>query len=328
MASLRERPSGHGIAPIPPGISTGPSVITPVQIEESEAFRTDDSGWTWKQRQFQPLSKKDKVGFIVALHPLRFVFFLEFHKQLQRCASFGSQADVFVAFSSAKDLKQYWEDFQKVTSWRAPPEWGEGSAKHGPRVHESSTAPDRSIPSCMNAPAETQLCEEDGITSIVVPSDQFTLDPQLNIPRAIKKFWAAAWVISNRPGYRFLALPDAEMRIASCRAFEEQSLLTAVEESYARKRWTGSPCAPNTCAIQLNSADAVTRSDAELSFLKSRNATRSYTWQTEFPWVEVTSFTKMLRALASKHKVDAGSKASVLDLVQRLHHSTTYMQGH
>ena len=51
------------------------------------------------------MEKKDKVAFIVPVSKYRFPYFLEFHKQMQSCAAFGSQVDVFVAFSRGGDLE-------------------------------------------------------------------------------------------------------------------------------------------------------------------------------------------------------------------------------
>jgi hypothetical protein len=274
----------------------------------------------------QSVEKKDKIGIIVPLHSLRFPFFLEFHKQMQSCAAFHAQADVFVAFSSVEELERYWEAFRKPSTWRIPLEWESWSSEQNFTTHGKSTTADRSIPSCMNstAVAKTHVCEESGITSVVVPQEQFSGDVDGHNVWRTKKYWLAAWVLSKQPGYRFLALPDSELRITDCKVFEKQSLLAAIEESYARKRWTGCFFPGSTCPIQVASAAAVTTTDAEFTSLESRGATCAYTGNTEFPWVEVMSFTDMIRAIALKHGVGPQENRNILELVEGLHQNRTY----
>ena len=161
-----------------------------------------------------------------------------------------------------------------------------------------------------------EVCPYRGITSIVVPKEQFA--ENMGAPWRGKKLWLAAWVMSQRPGYRFLALSDSELRITDCSVFEKQSLLGAIEESYAKKRWTGGNCEGNACKIQLASAAAVARSEEELAGLERAGATCAYTWQNEFPWVEVTSFTDMLRAVALKYDVRTTGHGDILEIVQGL----------
>ena len=94
----------------------------------------------------------------------------------------------------------------------------------------------------MTSEAEASLCEEADITSVVIPNifpnDTFSLGSPL-APPGFAKNYLAAWVLTDLPGYRFLAFPDADVRITDCRVFEEQSLMAAIEESYDGKIWIG-----------------------------------------------------------------------------------------
>ena len=132
-------------------------------------------GWVWELGQNNYSSEKaDKVAFIVPVMNFRFPYFLEFHKQVESCAPFGDQVDVFAGFSTFEELKHYWADFRKVNSWQIPEEWGkESHAKRG-----SSTEAQGSIPSCreleekidvLSTSNNTLVCEESGITCVVTP---------------------------------------------------------------------------------------------------------------------------------------------------------------
>ena len=93
-----------------------------------------------------------------------------------------------------------------------------------------------------------------------------------------------------------------------------RSLLAAIEESYAGKRWTGSACdlgydcdaggSNGSCGLQFASAAAVARNETELDSLVSAGATCAYTRYNDLPWFEVASFTDMLRSLALKHNLN------------------------
>ena len=157
---------------------------------------------------------------------------------------------------------------------------------------------------------------------VVMATGQFTK----KVVWRAKKFWLAAWVLSKRPGYRFLALLDSELRITDCSIFEKQSLLGAVEASYANKIWTGSPCQRRTCSIQRTSARSVANGEEELAGLERAGATCAFTWQNEFPWVEATSFTAMLQALGRKYNVGISGKENILEIVRELNRDRAFKE--
>ena len=110
--------------------------------------------------------------------------------------------------------------------------------------------------------------------------------------RRNKKFWLSAWVLSKRPGYRYLVMTESDTRITDCDVFVRQSLIAAIRESHAAKRWIGGNCSfgggdfagehKGTCGLQLASAASVARDETELSSLVSSGATCTYTRYTIF----------------------------------------------
>ena len=147
-------------------------------------------GTGWMPRQNPSLERKDKVGFIIPLSKFRFPYFLEFHKQIQRCAAFGYQADVFVGFSSVEELTKYWADFRNLSAWQTPTDWQSTDSSPG-GFHEHFNAAKAAVnariseaqrmlgslqsaahgertagPSCQHPIKErgTVFCEESGIT--------------------------------------------------------------------------------------------------------------------------------------------------------------------
>ena len=294
----------------------GPGDFAKPLAHVTDTSDRSDKGWIRKPQKDESLERKERVGFIIPLSRFRFPYFLEFHKQMQSCAPFGSQADVFVAFSSVEDMRKYWNDFRSLSTWQIPSDWEYVANVSKDNIHHS-------LPSCTHITEDTEACEESGVTSVIVPREYW--ENNMAIPWRSKKLFLAAWVLSNRPGYRFLGIPDSELRITDCRVFRDQSLLAAIEESYAKKRWTGGPCDPRgSCGIQLASA-ALVASSEELAGLERAGATCALTYQNDFPWVEATSFIDMLKAVALKFNVQTGRRQDILDLVKALHKNGNFL---